>query len=183
MTMEEEKEVEKKGEKKGREDKPEIELKDEALEELKERFPGVITDDRLQRERRLVATVDKESLVEVCKYLRDSLDFDHLSSISGVDYEGGYEVVYHLWSYSRKKLIALRVKLSKRAPSLRSVTSIWRSANWHERETYDLFGIKFKGHPNLTRILLDKDFEGHPFRKNYKLVEHPWHEDVLKEKE
>lgn len=170
--MVEEKEVEKK-EEEVKEDKPKVELKDELLDELKEKFPGAIIETRVQRKRRLVAVVDKESLVEVCEYLRDSLDFDHLSSVSGVDYEDRYEVVYHLWSYSKKKLITLRVKLSKRAPSLQSVTSIWKSADWHEREAYDLFGIRFKGHPNLTRILLDDDFKGHPFRKDYPLVETP----------
>ncbi|MDI6655216.1 MAG: NADH-quinone oxidoreductase subunit C, partial [Candidatus Hydrothermarchaeota archaeon] len=123
---------------------------------------------------RLWAAVKKEALLEVCRYLKENQGFEHLSSVSGVDYADRFEVVYHLWSYSKKKLLSLKVPLPKHDPTLGSITSIWKAANWHERETYDMFGIIFKGHPNLTRILLPEDFEGYPFRKDYELKENPW---------
>lgn len=143
------------------------------LEELKEKFPDAVIDVKIQRERRLWATVKRNALIEVCRYLREH-EFEHLSSVSGVDYADRFEVIYYLWSYSKKKLLSLKVPLPKEDPKVDSVTSIWKAANWHERETYDMFGIIFEGHPNLTRILLDEDFEGHPFRKDYKLKESPW---------
>ncbi|MFH1773952.1 MAG: NADH-quinone oxidoreductase subunit C [Methanobacteriota archaeon] len=144
------------------------------LEELIEKFPDAVIDVKIQRERRLCAAVKREALLEVCRYLREHRGFDHLSSVSGVDYANRFEVVYHLWSYSKKKLLSLKVSLPKDDPTVDSVTSIWKAADWHERETYDMFGIIFEGHPNLTRILLAEDFEGHPFRKDYKLKENPW---------
>ncbi|MFQ6105623.1 MAG: NADH-quinone oxidoreductase subunit C [Candidatus Hydrothermarchaeaceae archaeon] len=143
------------------------------LEELKNRFPDAVVEIKTQRERRLWATVKREALLEVCRYLKEQ-GFDHISSVSGVDYAERFEAVFHLWSYSKKKLLSLKVPLPKDDPTIDSVTSIWRGADWHEREAYDMFGIIFKGHPNLTRILLPEDFEGHPFRKDYKLKESPW---------
>lgn len=142
------------------------------LEELKNKFPTVI-ETKIQRERRIWITLKREALLEVCRYLKER-EFDHLSSISGVDYKDRFEVVYHLWSYSKKMLFSLKVPLPKEDPTVDSLTSIWSGANWHERETYDMFGIVFKGHPNLTRILLPEDFQGYPFRKDYKLAENPW---------
>lgn len=142
------------------------------LEELKNKFPDAVIEVKLQRGRRLWAAVKRDRLLEICKYLKQ--DFDHLSCISGVDYADRFEVVYHLWSYSKKKLLSLKVPIPKDDPAIDSVTAIWKAADWHERETYDMFGIIFKGHPNLTRILLPEDFEGHPFRKDYELKENPW---------
>jgi NADH-quinone oxidoreductase subunit C len=152
------------------------ELKSEILDAIKKRFSNIILDAEIKKERRLVVIIDREHLLEVCKYLYD-LGFDHLSNISGVEYEDRFESVYHLWSYSNYNLLALKAIIPKDSPKIASVTSIWKSADWHERESYDLMGIVYEGHPNLTRILNSDDFKGHPLRKDFKLVENPWFEE------
>lgn len=124
----------------------------------------------------------KESICDVCRFLRDtsSLHFDFLSLISGVDYgveDGRFAVVYHLASIPYKTQLTLKVYLphtnrsEDNLPSLPSVTSVYKTADWHERETYDLCGIFFENHPDLRRILLPDDWEGHPLRKDYKTAE------------
>ena len=133
--------------------------------------------------------VDPTALVEFCSFLRgdERLHFDILNCISGVDYletdpkkvlRAGYEphleVVYHISSFQKHHRCVFKVLLPRwlddkpgRLPVVPSVTSIWPAANWHEREVYDLAGIWFEGHPDLTRILLAEDWEGHPLRKDY----------------
>ncbi len=110
-----------------------------------------------------------ESVGEVMRFLRSepSLDFDFLSLITGVDYPDQLTVVYHLFSYSQKHKLVVKVELPKASPRVDTVESIWPTANWHERETFDLLGIEFVGHPNLRRILLPEDWDGHPLRKDY----------------
>lgn len=126
--------------------------------------------------------IRKESIVAVCRFLRDtpSLHFDFLSLISGVDYgpdDARFAVVYHLASIPYKIQLTLKVYLPHAdrseddLPALPSVTSIYRTADWHERETYDLCGIFFENHPDLRRILLPDDWEGHPLRKDYKTAD------------
>lgn len=114
--------------------------------------------------------VEPSKLLDVCFELRDNpdLDFDYLMCLSGVDYPEQLMVVYHLYSMRKKHKIVLKVALSKENPKISSVERIWRSADWHEREAYDLFGIIFEGHHNLIRILLPYDWEGHPLLKDYK---------------
>src|SRR5258708_26753961 len=109
--------------------------------------------------------VEQVHLLSVCRFLRDQLDFSLLSSISGVDMLDHLETIYHVYAPSRKSLLQFRVRISTREPELDSVTSVWPGANWLEREVYDLFGIRFRGHPYLRRILLDDDFDGYPLLK------------------
>ena len=114
--------------------------------------------------------VDRAKLVQFCRVLRDELGFEMLSSVSGVDMRDHLETVYHIRSTTRGQLIQLKVRLDHEQPSVESVVSVWPTANWLERETYDLFGIHFAGHPDLRRMLLDDDFEGHPLLKSFKPV-------------
>ncbi len=111
----------------------------------------------------------RDDVLWIARLLRDdpSLSFDFLSCVSAVDYEGYYEVVYHLHSLTKPASIRMKVRLEGGLPSVPSVTAIWPTANWHEREAYDLFGVTFEGHPNLERIMMEEDFEGHPMRKSY----------------
>jgi NADH-quinone oxidoreductase subunit C len=133
--------------------------------------------------------VEPAHLVEVCRFLRDDprLQFDLLNCISGVDYlepdpkkapkagfEPHLEVVYHLSSFRRRHRFVLKVLLPRwkddkpgSLPEVPSVTGLWRTADWHEREVYDLSGVLFTGHPDLTRMLLAEDWVGHPLRKDY----------------
>jgi NADH-quinone oxidoreductase subunit C len=118
------------------------------------------------------AIVDRTALVDVCKLLRDDpgLAFDFLMDVTAVDYIGRkprFEVVYHLYSLEKNHRVRLKVPLEESDPKLPSVVSIWSGANWLERETWDMYGIRFEGHPDLKRIYLYEEFEGHPLRKDY----------------
>ncbi len=113
-------------------------------------------------------------LAGICKFLRDDgrLLFDYMMCQSGVDYNNGtLGSIYHLSSMKLRHKVILRVVVSKDDPTVPSVTPIWGAANWMERETYDLLGIVYQGHPDLRRILLPYDWEGYPLRKDYKVPE------------
>ncbi len=116
--------------------------------------------------------VPREYLRSACEFLatEPSLRFSFLSDITPVDrfpIEPRFEVNYHLLSIERRARIRLRVKISGKDAVLPSVTPVWPTANWHERESYDLFGIRFEGHPNLKRILMPEEWEGYPLRRDY----------------
>ena len=114
--------------------------------------------------------VDSTNLVAVCRFLRDQLGFDLLSCISGVDMLDHIETVYHVRSLTRGQLLQIKVRLDHEMPEVDSVVSVWPTANWLERETFDLYGIKFAGHPDLRRMLLDDDFVGYPLLKSFHQV-------------
>ncbi|HVB75441.1 MAG TPA: NADH-quinone oxidoreductase subunit C [Ktedonobacteraceae bacterium] len=116
--------------------------------------------------------VDRGNLVAVSRFLRDQLGFDLLSCISGVDMLDHLETVYHLRSITRKQLLQIKVRLDQEKPEVDSLVSVWPTANWLEREVYDMYGIKFTGHPDLRRMLLDDDFEGYPLLKSFHQVPH-----------
>jgi NADH-quinone oxidoreductase subunit C len=115
--------------------------------------------------------VPAKKIAEVCRFLHDDPEmfFDGFSSLTGVDMpaEGSIDVVYHLVSYRHHGLCVLKVRLPREDPEVPSVTGVWKAANWFERETYDLLGVRFSGHPDLRRLLLPEDWEGHPLRKDY----------------
>ena len=109
-------------------------------------------------------------IVSVCGFLKYDQKFIRLSTVTAVDRypaEPRFEVVYHLHSIERKDRVRLKCRLGGGQPEIDSVTSVWRSAGWYEREVFDLFGIRFAGHPDLRRIMLPDDWEGHPLRKDY----------------
>jgi len=116
--------------------------------------------------------VDRSSIREACAVLRDDAEcaFNFLSDVTCVDWypsEPRFEVVYHLLSISNKERVRLKVRLDSDSPAVESLTSVWPGANYFEREVFDLFGIRFTGHPYLRRILMPEDWEGHPLRKDY----------------
>jgi NADH-quinone oxidoreductase subunit C len=126
----------------------------------------------------VAVSLKKDKIGDVCRYLRDEplLKMDHLADLTAVDFstypgdEGPrFEVVYNLISTVHRHRIRLKVRVPEEDPRIDTVSSIWQTANWHERETYDLMGIKFDGHPDLRRILMPEDWEGHPLRKEYPL--------------
>lgn len=118
--------------------------------------------------------VKPESIAEVCQFLHDdpSTEFESLMCLSGVDYDDHLSVVYHLGSSSHKHKIAIKVEMGREDPHVPTVESVWRVANWHEREAYDMFGIVFDGHSDLRRILCPDDWEGWPLRKDYQVQEY-----------
>jgi NADH-quinone oxidoreductase subunit C len=117
--------------------------------------------------------VPGDSISAVCEYLKHSEGFDLLADICGADLgpeeDPRFEVNYHLFSTIHFNRLRLKVLLSEDAPNVRTVTNVWKTADWHERETFDMFGVVFEGHPDLRRILLPSDFDGHALRKDYPL--------------
>jgi NADH-quinone oxidoreductase subunit C len=117
----------------------------------------------------------REHLVEACQFLKSArgLEFNFLADISGVDRgpeeEPRFEVNYHLFSTTRHHRLRLKVLLNEEDAHLPTMTGVWRTANWHERETFDMFGVIFDGHPDLRRILLPDDWQGHSLRKDFPL--------------
>jgi NADH-quinone oxidoreductase subunit C len=115
--------------------------------------------------------VKAERIRDVCRFLKATpgLDFDFCEDIGGVDYpkRNVIEVVYHLFSYNHRHGIVLRVEADRANAVVPSVESVWKAANWLEREIYDLLGVGFTGHPDMRRILLPDDWEGHPLRKDW----------------
>jgi NADH-quinone oxidoreductase subunit C len=116
--------------------------------------------------------VDRSDIREACALLRDdpTCPFDFLSDVTCVDWypsEPRFEVVYHLLSIPKKERVRLKVRLNSSSPSIDSITPVWAGANYFEREVFDLFGVRFAGHPYLRRIMMPEDWEGHPLRKDY----------------
>jgi NADH-quinone oxidoreductase subunit C len=116
--------------------------------------------------------VDARSIVDVCRYLRDDAEtqFEVLSDLTALDLpkEDKLQVVYHLYSYSKRHQIVLKADLPREgAPSIATLEGVWKAANWFEREVFDLFGIMFEGHSDLRRIMLPEDWVGYPLRKDY----------------
>lgn len=121
----------------------------------------------------VTAIVPRESIVDICWSLKSKHGFDMLADLCGADRgpeeEPRFEVNYHLFSTTHHQRLRLKVLLSEDEPEAPTVTTLWKTADWHERETYDLLGIVFDGHPDLRRILLPSDFDGHALRKDYPL--------------
>lgn len=120
----------------------------------------------------LTIWIDRDLIREACAILRDdsACPFDYLCDVTAVDWfpsQPRFEVVYHLLSLSKKERVRLKARLDDESPVLESVTSVWPAANYFEREVFDLFGIRFTGHPRLERLLMPDDWEGHPLRKDY----------------
>ena len=117
--------------------------------------------------------VPADSILAICQFLKSKHQFDMLADLCGGDRgpedDPRFEVNYHLFSTTHFSRLRLKVLLSEDDPNVKSVTSLWKTANWHERETYDLLGIIFEDHPDLRRILLPSDFDGHALRKDYPL--------------
>ncbi|SRR5258708_33276738 len=117
--------------------------------------------------------VPREHIVAVCAFLKSNEGFDFLADLCGVDRgveeEPRFEVNYHLFSTRTYQRLRLKVLVNEQDTHVPTVTGVWRTANWHERETYDLLGIIFDGHPDLRRILLPEDWQGHALRKDFPL--------------
>lgn len=107
------------------------------------------------------------SLLGVCEKLHSELGFDYLADITAIDFIDRIEVVYQFTNLSTNSRVALRLALDREKPEVDSITSLWKGADFQEREVFDLMGVVFIGHPNLNRILLPLDWEGHPLRKDY----------------
>lgn len=153
------------------------------IEQLKEKIASQFGEDSVEILKEGLQenlSVKKDILKELCLWLRDNKDyyFDFLANITAIDYypENRFSLVYNLTSIPYQKQLTLKVDLPNdrnlnELPVVNSVSSVWRTADWHEREAFDLIGIFFEGHPDLRRILLPDDWEGFPLRKDYKEAE------------
>ena len=148
-------------------------IQDDPVASAVEAFdPAALVAGQLDRGE-LTLEIAAARIAGVCRFLKDEQQFVRLSTVTGVDRypaEPRFEVVYHLHSLTRNLRLRLKVRLAGDSPEVDSVTSVWRSANWYERETFDLFGVRFRNHPDLTRIMLPEDWEGHPLRKDYPVM-------------
>ena len=138
---------------------------------LKEVWEGIPYDQKFNYGDLEVA-IQPGDLLEACRRCKSDprLSMDYLMCISGTDYESYFEVVYHLYSYRDHRRLMIRTKLDYEHPSVSSVTPLWKGADWHERETAEMLGIDFPGHPNLVPLLLEEGIDERPLRKSHPLV-------------
>jgi len=140
---------------------------------LKAKFGEAILEAKLEVMQPWISVAPSRTK-EISLFMRDdpAMQFDFMMCLSGVDHnDGRLSVVYHLFSMVHKHKIVLKAFCSKENPHVQSVSSVWGTANWHEREAYDMYGIMIDDHPDLRRILMPYDWEGHPLRKDYKVPE------------
>ncbi|MDT8419924.1 MAG: NADH-quinone oxidoreductase subunit C [Desulfuromonadales bacterium] len=140
-----------------------------SVEKLKSRFSSDVQDVTEFRGE-LTVTVEKSRIVEICTFLRDECGYNFLCDLCGVDYLGQeprFKVVYNLYNITTKKRLRLKVAVDEKNANVDTVSGVWSTANWPERECWDLMGISFNNHPDLRRILMAADWEGHPLRKDY----------------
>ncbi len=141
----------------------------QVVEKLKGKFGASVLAE-VEHRGETTVTVEAGEIVEICTYLRDDCGFNFLSDLCGVDYLGRtprFEVVYNLYNISTKSRLRVKILVAEQDPRVDTVSGVWSTANWHERECWDLMGISFNNHPDLRRILLPEDWQGHPLRKDY----------------
>lgn len=136
---------------------------------LEDRFEAAPTEFRDQ----VSVQIPAEHIFTTCQVLRDEFDFNHLAVLTAVDYwpeqDPRFHVVYQLTAIGEHLRIGLRVPVPGNSPTLPSIVSLYANANWREREVWDMFGIRFEGHPDPRRIIMPHDWQGHPLRKDYPL--------------
>lgn len=154
---------------------PESLAQDPVAAALDQQFPNTIANAEMATGE-LQLYIDPEQILPVCRYLKETAGFERLSGVTGVDWwprEPRFEVVYLLHSIRHNKRIRLIARVAENQ-AIESVFHVWRSANWYEREVFDLFGIVFRNHPSLDRIMMPADWEGHPLRKDYPVHGHKY---------
>jgi NADH:ubiquinone oxidoreductase subunit C len=144
-------------------------LREEALiSRLKAQFPEAIKDAKIDRPRRITVNFEKDHVLDISRFMCDELGFDHVKGVAGVDLptQKKIEVLYFVGSYSKAEvqdlIVVLKAELPRDNPVIASVVSVWQSAHYHERETFEMFGVKFEGHPDLRKLLTQDNWEGPP---------------------
>jgi len=143
----------------------------QVVEKLKGKFGNLVLDTVEHRGETSIR-VERAEIVAVCTFLRDDCSYNFLSDLCGVDYLGRtprFEVVYNMYNLTNKTRLRVKVDVDGHDPRVDTVSGVWSTANWHERECWDLLGIAFNNHPDLRRILMPVDWQGHPLRKDYPL--------------
>ena len=148
----------------------------ELAQQLKTRFGDLISDPAEFRGEITVTLAEANSIAEVCAHAKKEMGFDYLVDVSSVDNYGNdprWTVVYHLYGYGHHCHLRLKTDVSEEVSELPTVTGVWRTADWHEREIYDMMGIRFRGHPDLRRILMWEGYPYFPLRKDFPLAGKP----------
>ena len=148
----------------------------ELAQQIKAKFGEVIAEPVEFRGEITLRIGDSEKIAEVCAFAKQDLGFDYLADISSIDHYGDdprWTVVYHLYGYGHHCNLRLKTDLSEKKSDLPTVTGVWRGADWHEREVYDMMGIRFRGHPDLRRILMWEGYPYFPLRKDFPLAGKP----------
>jgi NADH-quinone oxidoreductase subunit C len=143
---------------------------------LQARFGDMLPDRTEFRGELTLAVADAEQIAEVCAFAKRELGFDYLVDVSSVDNYGDdprWAVVYHLYGIGHGQYLRLKTNVSEEKSELPTVTGVWRTADWHEREIYDLMGIRFRGHPDLRRIIMWEGYPYHPLRKDFPVTGRP----------
>jgi NADH-quinone oxidoreductase subunit C len=144
----------------------------EVIDALVSRFEGAIREVALYANEHTIL-VEKDSIVEICAYLKSELGFEYLADLGGIDRfteEERFEVFYSLVSFTGRKRLRLKVRVEEDDPTVPSIAEVHLAANWNERECWDMFGIRFKGHPDLRRMYMPEDFEHFPLRKEFPVL-------------
>jgi len=139
----------------------------EVLSQLKAAFGSKLKAAKVVRERLVEIVIDRGDLIPVCTFLKDSLGFEHLSCVTAVDWKDHFESIYHIENYATGCMVQVNAQIPYDDPKIDSLTGLWHAADFLEREMWDLMGVEYTGHPNLTRILLPEDFRFHPLRKDF----------------
>lgn len=148
----------------------------ELAQQLKAKFADLVSDPAEFRGEYTLQVSDPERIAEVCAFAKTSLGFDYLVDISSLDHYGEdprFTVVYHLYGYTHLQSLRLKVNVGEEKGELPTVTPVWRTANWHEREIFDMMGIRFLNHPDLRRILMWEGYPYYPLRKDFPLAGRP----------
>jgi NADH-quinone oxidoreductase subunit C len=148
----------------------------EFAQQLKTKFGGLVSEPTEFRGELSLKVSDAERIVEVCAFAKKELRFDYLVDVSSVDNYGEdprWTIVYHLYGIAHKQYLRLITNVSEEKSELPTVTGVWRTADWHEREIYDMMGVRFRGHPDLRRIIMWEGYPYFPLRKDFPLAGKP----------
>ena len=144
--------------------------------QLKAKFPELLSEPAEFRGELTMQVSDAERVAEVCDFAKKELGFDYLVDITSIDNYGEdprFTLVYHLYGYGHLRYLRLKTSVSEEKGEVPTVTDVWRTADWHEREIYDMMGLRFRGHPDLRRILMWEGYPYHPLRKDFPLSGKP----------
>ncbi len=142
----------------------------ELARKLKARFPEILSEPTEFRGEQTLQLSDAEKIEEVCRFVKAELAFDYLVDITSIDNYGEdprFTLAYHFYGYGHNCYLRLKTDIAEENPELPTVTTVWRTADWHEREIYDMMGIRFRGHPDLRRILMWEGYPYFPLRKDF----------------
>src|SRR5258706_714803 len=148
----------------------------ELAQQLKAKFSDLISEPLEFRGETTLKVLDAERITEVCAFAKKELGFDYLVDISSVDNYGEdprFTIVYELYGYGHRSHLRLKTDVSEEKSELPTISAVWRTANWHEREIYDMMGVRFRGHPDLRRILMWEGYPYFPLRKDFPLAGKP----------